>query len=244
MPPGISLGVPGADPPYPPREMTDAVSSKPAERRGPRRGVFVTVLGLGIALVALLGYGLAAQSADTSIDQGLGAGKPRPAPALALPVLTRGDAPTPPRALIDRVSADGTIDLRELRGTPVVLNFWASWCIPCRQEAPTLQRGWLFAASRGVLFLGVNQQDNRPDARKFIAEFEITYPSVREAGSDASRRYGVTGYPETFFVDARGRVVAHVIGEINDTQLRAGVAAAQQGTTRRLGAGGDQRGNP
>lgn len=96
----------------------------------------------------------------------------------------------------------------------------------------------------GVLFVGVDQQHATEDARGFLRESEITYPSVREAGKKVSRRYGSTGFPETYFVDADGSVMAHVIGEIDDGHLRAGIAAAREGAVRQLGGGGPRRASP
>jgi cytochrome c biogenesis protein CcmG, thiol:disulfide interchange protein DsbE len=122
-----------------------------------------------------------------------------------------------------------------------VLNFWASWCDPCRAEAPLLERGWRDAGRQGVLFLGLDMQDARDDARKFLREFSITYPNVREAGDETSRRYGMTGIPETFFISARGQLVGHVIGAITAGQLRAGVTAARSGRPAQATEGGDRQ---
>ena len=106
---------------------------------------------------------------------------------------------------------------------PVVLNMWASWCSPCREEAGRLERGWRAAGPRGVLFLGLDIQDLRGDARPSSREYGATYPSVRDPGRDVANDYGATGIPETYFIDRQGRVVAHVIGVVSTRQLaRAG----------------------
>jgi cytochrome c biogenesis protein CcmG/thiol:disulfide interchange protein DsbE len=163
------------------------------------------------------------------------------APGFELDVLQRGRAPAPLASVVDRAARDGRIALAELRGTPVVVNFWASWCDPCRAEAPVLERGWREAGRQGVLFLGLDMQDATDDARNFLREFSITYPNVREAGDETSRRYGMTGIPEAFFISARGQVVGHVIGALTPAQLRAGVSAARSGRPARASEGGDRQ---
>jgi cytochrome c biogenesis protein CcmG/thiol:disulfide interchange protein DsbE len=80
-----------------------------------------------------------------------------------------------------------------------------------------------------VIFLGLDMQDAREDARKFLTQFSISYPNVREAGREVARRYGAAGIPETFFISARGQVVGHVVGALDARQLQAGIAAAETG---------------
>lgn len=190
-------------------------------------------------LVGLLAYGLLARSPDTTIDDALAQAKPVPAPALSLDVLTPESVP-PSRAFA-RAAADGRVDLRELRGTPVVLNFWASWCVPCREEAPLLQRGWERHAGAGVLFLGLNMQDVRSDARAFLRTFGQTFPNVRDPTNATARTWGVSGIPETFFIGRDGRVVGHVIGVVTVEQLERGVANAVAGRAQDAALGGDRR---
>jgi cytochrome c biogenesis protein CcmG/thiol:disulfide interchange protein DsbE len=191
--------------------------------------------------VGLLVYGVTAQAPDRTIDDALARDDGVDAPGFELDVLEHGRVPAPLASVVDRAARDGRIALAELRGTPVVLNFWASWCDPCRAEAPLLERGWRDAGRQGVLFLGLDMQDARDDARKFLREFSITYPNVREAGDETSRRYGMTGIPETFFISARGQVVGHVIGAITAGQLRGGVAAARSGRPAEATEGGDRQ---
>lgn len=188
--------------------------------------------------VGLLVYGVAAQAPDRTIDDALVRAEAIDAPDFDLAVLQRGRVPGVLAPAFDRAAADGRLALSELRGTPVVLNFWASWCDPCRVEAPILERGWRQAGRQGVLFLGLDMQDTREDAREFLREFSISYPNVREAGRETSREYGATGLPETFFISADGRVVAHVIGALTREQLRDGVAAARSGRPSQPSRGG------
>jgi cytochrome c biogenesis protein CcmG/thiol:disulfide interchange protein DsbE len=209
--------------------------------RSHRRVVGWLVALAAAAFVGLLVYGVTAQAPDRTIDDALARAEGVDAPGFELDVLQRGRAPAPLASVVDRAARDGRIALTELRGTPIVLNFWASWCDPCRAEAPLLERGWRDAGRRGVLFVGLDMQDARDDAREFLREFSITYPNVREAGDETSRRYGMTGIPETFFISARGQVVGHVIGAITPGQLRAGVAAARSGRPAEATEGGDRQ---
>jgi cytochrome c biogenesis protein CcmG/thiol:disulfide interchange protein DsbE len=198
---------------------------------------FVRLLwSLGLAaFIGLLAYGLAAQGSDTTIDDGLVRGETTPAPPLRLEVLSGGGGPA-----WDRAAADGTVDVEELRGTPLAINFWASWCKPCDTEAAVLRDGWKAARDRGVLLVGVNQQDRRSEARRFMARHAITFPHVRDPGRDTADEWGVSGLPETFFVTARGGVAAHVVGAISRAQFDAGVDAAIAGRPQPPRVGGAQ----
>jgi thiol-disulfide isomerase/thioredoxin len=100
--------------------------------------------------------------------------------------------------------ADDRLALGELRGIPVVLNFWASWCPPCRSEAPLLERTWRSLRAREVVMLGLNMQDLTGDARDFMREFGVSYPNVRDQSDDVAIDWGVAALPETFLIDARG----------------------------------------
>ena len=145
--------------------------------------------------------------------------------------------------MLRRAFADGSVSLSELRGRAVMLNFWASWCPPCRTETPRLERAWKTASADGVLFLGVSMQDISSDAREFVDDQGVTYPNVRDGDGDTARAWGVTGLPETFFIRKDGRVVAHVIGEITGVQLSA--ASRRPGAARSRArceeANGDRR---
>ena len=193
------------------------------------------------AFLALLVYGLTTRAPSTSIDQTLAEAKAAPPAPLALPLLAAGDRSDPRAARMSRAAADGTVRLAELDG-PMVLNFWASWCQPCAVEAPVLERGW--RRNTAVQFVGVNQLDLTGDAREFLKRHGVTFPSVRDKGDGTGRSWGITGLPETFFLDARHRVVGHVIGALDDKQLAAGIRAATDG--RILGGvrGGGRRSLP
>lgn len=193
-----------------------------------------------VGFIALLGYGVLAQAPDTTIDDALVRSEAVVAPRFELASLQRG-SPGALGSRWDRAAADGRVELGELRGTPLVVNFWASWCDPCRTEAPRLERGWRRARERGVLFVGLNMQDVSQDAHDFLREFELSFPNVRDPTNDTARAYGATGIPETFFISAEGKIVGHVIGTVSDVQLDRGVAAALSARPRGADRGGEQR---
>ena len=188
-------------------------------------------------MLGLLGYGLTTKAPTAGLDEALSRGEALPAPEFDL-VALRSGTPRSLEAVWSEASADGRVRLEELRGTPVVLNFWASWCDPCRAEIGLLERQWRAVEPAGVLMLGVNQQDALDDALAFLADRGVTFPSVRDPGKETARAWGVTGTPETFFVSDDGEVVAHVIGTISEEQMTAGLAAARSGRPAGVRTGG------
>ena len=113
-------------------------------------------------------------------------------------------------------SFDGeTFTLSELQGQGVVVNFWASWCDPCRDEAALLEGTWRREQGSGIVFLGLDYLDQDPAAKAYLAEFNVTYPSGPDLQSKAARRYGIKGVPETFFISPAGEIVETIIGPIS-----------------------------
>lgn len=108
------------------------------------------------------------------------------------------------------------ISLADLKGQGVVLNFWASWCDPCREEAALLQAASVREAKNNVAFVGLDYLDQEPAAKAYLKEYGITYPSGPDLQSAAARRYGISGVPETFFIDPQGNIAEVVIGPISD----------------------------
>jgi cytochrome c biogenesis protein CcmG/thiol:disulfide interchange protein DsbE len=106
------------------------------------------------------------------------------------------------------------IDLASLRGKVVVINFWASWCIPCRDEAALLEKTWKQYKDRGVVFLGVDWVDPEPDAKAYLKEFGITYPNGPDLGTAIGPMYRIKGVPETYFVGKDGNLYGNSLGPI------------------------------
>jgi cytochrome c biogenesis protein CcmG/thiol:disulfide interchange protein DsbE len=130
-----------------------------------------------------------------------------------------------PDFTLGRLDRPGSLQLSSLRGKVVVLNFWASWCQPCKLEAPDLAASAKKWSGR-VVVLGVDVNDPSGDARGFMRKYGITYPVVHDNKNVTSPKYGLTGLPETFFLDRRGRIVSHVISGIKAADLQRGVEEA------------------
>jgi cytochrome c biogenesis protein CcmG/thiol:disulfide interchange protein DsbE len=130
-----------------------------------------------------------------------------------------------PDFTLSRIDRPGKLQLASLRGKVVVLNFWASWCYPCKQEAPALAEASKRLAGR-VVVLGVDVNDFVGDARKFAGKYGLSYPLVHDNHNVTSPKYGLTGLPETFFIDRRGKVVVHVPGEVKAAEIQDGVERA------------------
>ena len=149
----------------------------------------------------------------------------------------RTDPRAIPSPLVGRPAApfslalfDGTrFQLAQQRDKIVIVNFWASWCIPCREEAPVLEATWRAYRDKGVLFVGVNIQDSEEAARAFLREFGITYPNGPDPGGRIAIEYGVYGIPETFFIGRGGRILAKQIGAIGPERLATSLDASLAG---------------
>jgi cytochrome c biogenesis protein CcmG, thiol:disulfide interchange protein DsbE len=166
-----------------------------------------------LSLIGLLLWRLVASGEAAGLVAAVERGETPPAPPLALPVL----------------DGEREIDLGDYRGKAVILNFWASWCEPCKEEAPMLQRVWEEGRDDGLVVLGVNAQDFERDARRFVRRYGLTYPIVHDGPGSSLGRYGLTGFPETWWVDREGRLVAYAQGQFTADELR-------RNTERALGA--------
>jgi cytochrome c biogenesis protein CcmG, thiol:disulfide interchange protein DsbE len=155
------------------------------------------------ALVALLTYGVASVGTDTSLDEALAGGERVEAPVRNLPVL----------------GSDATGSLADHAGKVVVLNVWASWCPPCVDEMPMLQRTHERIEPRGGMVLGIDTQDATEKALAFLRENGITFQSLRDRDREYGRELGVSGYPETFVIDREGRIAALRRGPVTEAWL-------------------------
>jgi cytochrome c biogenesis protein CcmG/thiol:disulfide interchange protein DsbE len=128
-----------------------------------------------------------------------------------------------------RMDGTGTINLASFRGKPVVINFWASWCNPCKSEAAALEQAWQRYRGQGVVFLGIDYHDVTGDARNFLAHHSLTYPTLLDGSGMIGDRYGLRGVPETYFVDRKGRIVGeHILGPITDPKWAAAFSRGVQ----------------
>ncbi len=150
--------------------------------------------------------------------------------------LAKGENPPAPAFSLSRLeAADGELSLTALKGKAIVVNFWASWCIPCKDEAPQLQMTYERYREQGLVVLGIDAQDFRQDAKRFVKRFGITYPIVYDGSGSTLGKWGVTGFPETFFVDRKGRLVGERIQGGIDTERNK--AAYAEGVRLALGDG-------
>ncbi len=161
------------------------------------------LVGVG-ALIALLAYGVASEERDSDVEKALARGDREPAPDIELPRLEGGEE----RSLDD------------YRGQVVVLNYWASWCEPCRRESPLLERWHRKISKRGGTVLGVNVLDVTDDANEFIEDYGLTYPQLRDKDGSTQEDLGVIAYPETFVIDRAGRIADFRRGEVKERFLR------------------------
>lgn len=158
---------------------------------------FVAVL----ALVGLLGFGLLSKGAT-----GVALGEAAPA------------GPLP------RLEGKGSGSLADYRGRWVLVNFWASWCVPCRQEAPALEEFQREHGGPGFTVLGIDTRDLSGDGQKFARQYGLTYPQLRDGDGQRAHDFGTTGVPENFLLDPRGKLRLLRRGPVTDAYLRQYVA--------------------
>ena len=154
-------------------------------------------------LVGLLAYGVASKRSDRSIDATIAKGQRIDAPVRRLPVL----------------DAKSEASLADYKGKVVVLNFWASWCKPCTEELPLLEKTQQSLAGKDATVLGANYQDISDSALKFVRRFKLTYPSLRDRDGQFADKYGSRAFPETFVIDRRGRIAALRRGPVDQAWL-------------------------
>jgi cytochrome c biogenesis protein CcmG, thiol:disulfide interchange protein DsbE len=157
---------------------------------------FAVVIAV-VAVVGLLGFGLLSKG-EASLSPG------DTAPDKRLTVLGGG----------------GTGEIADYRGEWVLVNFWASWCEPCRSESPTLERFQKAHSAGNFTVLGINLFDSTEDALGFVRRYGLTYPQLRESGGDDRKEaYGMTGFPESFLIDPRGRIASIRRGPLDQHYL-------------------------
>jgi cytochrome c biogenesis protein CcmG/thiol:disulfide interchange protein DsbE len=159
-----------------------------------------------LAVIGLLGYGLLSKG-EATIAVG------DPVPDRELPVL----------------GGSGQGSIADYRGRWVLVNLWASWCAPCRQEAPELERFARHYRKQGVSVLGIDVQDNSDDALAFLRDYRVGYPQLRSVGDERSAAFGSTGVPENFLVDPQGRLALIWRGPVDQSFLEKRVVPAIEG---------------
>ena len=164
-----------------------------------------------VLLVVLLGWKVTQQAEGRGLND----------------ALERGERPAAPMLVLDSLEGEEEIRLADYRGKALVLNFWASWCEPCKDEAPLLEETWQRYRDEGLVVIGIDAQDFRTDARRFVDRYGLTYPIAFDGHGSSLGRFGNTGFPETWFVGRDGRLVGeHIVGPFDREQLVANVRAA------------------
>ncbi len=196
-------------PDSPSRDEIPAEKGTGGRRRSVRRRRIIGLLVASLVSAGFLAL-LGSQVLTPAQNQSNAAVSPlleHPAPDFTLAVLSTHPAPA--------------MHLASLKGKPVMLNFWASWCDVCKAEAPLLQNTWQRVQSQGIVFVGIDIQDTRSDGLNFLQTYGITYPNVVDASGSVTINYGVTGVPETFFLNRQGVIVKKVIGELTEQTLQS-----------------------
>jgi cytochrome c biogenesis protein CcmG/thiol:disulfide interchange protein DsbE len=190
------------------RDEVDPTAGAPRPRRLPSRRWLILAAGLPIVLLILWAALFLARTAPVT-----GA-------------LIGNRAPE-----LDLADLDGaTVRLADLRGHPVLVNFWASWCGPCIEEFPLLTQAAEAHAADGLVVVGVVYQDSAEGARDFMERMGATWATVMDPGGTAAARYGIIGPPDTFFIDPEGIIAGRQIGQLsaNDLERQLGLIIAEE----------------
>ncbi len=174
-----------------------------------------TVAAIVLVVGGLFAYQQLGPSTDGEDDATLGVAAGAAPPALG--------EPAPDFTLVESGSGKH-VSLSDFRGQPVVLNFWATWCVPCRTEMPDLQTAY---DSEDVVVLAVNWQETESVVQGFIDEFALSFPTVLDSEGRVREHYGVVGLPATFFIDPEGILRARNFGPVYGTLLQDGIDAAR-----------------
>ncbi len=180
----------------------------PKNKRRRRILIFCGVSLLNVGLLALILTQLLTPAPNPMSDPLVG----HPAPNFSL-------------AILRPASGKGTLSLSNFKGKPVVLNFWASWCDPCKEEAPLLENAWkqMQAQGKDVVFLGIDYQDSSNNSLSFLQLNVITYPTVVDNDGLVATKYGLTSLPETVFINRNGTVMSEVSRQLTAQTLSSGI---------------------
>jgi len=209
----------------PPKDQLDAVRRR---QRQVRRIVGMSLVSLVcVGLLALLGSQLLtpAPRQATTANSLIG----RSAPDFTLPLLSVSTGQEP--------ASPSTMHLASLKGKPIILNFWASWCGPCKHEAPLLESTWRVLQRQGVLLIGIDFQEPQSDAQNFLRTYRITYPNVVDRSGSVALSYDIIGLPDTFFLNRQGVIVSKVVGELTAQSLQSNLRLITSALSRLLLSG-------
>jgi peroxiredoxin len=151
------------------------------------------------------------------------------APDFSAELIHAGTLPKQLQEPFERATARDSLDLSELRGTPLVLHLWSSKCTPCRADARLVEATWKRWGPRGVLFAGASVGESAGAARSVIGQYDLSYPGISDRGGEIAKRYGATALPQTFFISAGGDIVGEVAGSPSVRQLELGASSAESG---------------
>lgn len=193
-------------------ELAESYAQRPRKPHNRQRTITLTIIAVVAVLAGLFGWLLLLPSSAPALVGGVAVGAE--APNFVLPIYGGGGS--------------GSIDLRALRGHPVVINFWSESCTPCRAEMPYLQRTYAQYATQAqgkFTLLGINQADPKDDIATFGKSFGLTYPLLFDQGGAVNITYGVTAIPTTYFIDSKGVVRSVFVTQLSPQTMRQGLAS-------------------